>query len=602
MKVKHPKSLRLKIIILNCTIILGSLVLLVAFLLFSMSSITGSYLQEDIDFFLQETGTNLETKTLFAEDIVLDLRKNSIILDFLQKQRLANEEILQEFKNVVNLYSDKNTDLVSAPFLTSVYLLNHQEEILAVHYYQQLFSQEQELSLKIANLYTQFKGNGNDVQFFSDEDSIHIFLTLYTNFMQNIGTVAFSLSKDTIFQLMKTTDRYQQTLWGLFNKYNQPLCGAENYLEQSKSNQQLLETIATPHSLTMNGQKYRYHTQNLRLGLKVVIAIPENQLMELIFQTIRSYLIYAIMLGVAIIGLSVLLILRLTIPLREIRKKITLVKEGQYDTKLPDYNSREFQEISSVFNQMTERINYLITEVYQKKLLLQEEELKFLQSQMNPHFMFNVLNMIAIKAQLDKNHEIHKMTTAFSRLVQASIYRKDKELVSLRQELEYVEFYLYLQCTRYDGSLSYKITLEDDSLMDCQVPKLCLQFIVENAVVHGLEPKSGGGTVEVLVSQRQGLLEMQVKDNGMGFGSTAGAEGLEGAIPLPLNLPSHQDQATHRHNGVGINNLHQLIKLLYGQEYGISIFSEAGKGTTVTILIPQLLVNTSNQEELCTKS
>lgn len=602
MKVKHPKSLRLKIIILNCTIILGSLVLLVAFLLFSMSSITGSYLQEDIDFFLQETGTNLETKTLFAEDIVLDLRKNSIILDFLQKQRLANEEILQEFNNVVNLYSDKNTDLVSAPFLTSVYLLNHQEEILAVHYYQQLFSQEQELSLKIANLYTQFKGNGNDVQFFSDEDSIHIFLTLYTNFMQNIGTVAFSLSKDTIFQLMKTTDRYQQTLWGLFNKYNQPLCGAENYLEQSKSNQQLLETIAAPHSLTMNGQKYRYHTQNLRLGLKVVIAIPENQLMELIFQTIRSYLIYAIILGVAIIGLSVLLILRLTIPLREIRKKITLVKEGQYDTKLPDYNSREFQEISSVFNQMTERINYLITEVYQKKLLLQEEELKFLQSQMNPHFMFNVLNMIAIKAQLDKNHEIHKMTTAFSRLVQASIYRKDKELVSLRQELEYVEFYLYLQCTRYDGSLSYKITLEDDSLMDCQVPKLCLQFIVENAVVHGLEPKSGGGTVEVLVSQRQGLLEMQVKDNGMGFGSTAGAEGLEGAIPLPLNLPSHQDQATHRHNGVGINNLHQLIKLLYGQEYGISIFSEAGKGTTVTILIPQLLVNTSNQEELCTKS
>ena len=602
MKVKRPKSLRLKIIILNCSIILGSLALLVVFLLFSMSTIIGSYLQEDIDFFLQETGTNLETKTLFAEDIVLDLRRNSILLDFLQNQKAASEEALQEFKKVVNLYSDKNTDFVSVPFLTSVYLLNHQEEILAVHYYQQLFSQEQELSLKIANLYTQFRGNGNDVQFFSDEESIHIFLTLYTNFMQNIGTVAFSLSKDTIFQLMKATDRYQQTFWCLFNKYNQPLCGAENYLERSKGNQQLLQTISQPHSLTMDGQKYRYHTQNLRLGLKVAIAIPENQLMGLIFQTIGSYFVYVAILAVAIVGLSILLILRLTVPLREIGEKITLVKEGQYDTKLPDYSSREFQEISSVFNQMTERINYLITEVYQKKLLLQDAELKFLQSQMNPHFMFNVLNMIAIKAQLDKNHEIHKMITAFSRLVQASIYRKDKELVSLRQELEYVEFYLYLQCIRYDGSLSYKITLEDDSLMDCQVPKLCLQFIVENAVVHGLEPKSGGGTVEILVSQRQGLVEMQVKDNGMGFGSAAGAEGLEGAIPLPLSLPSHQDHAAHKHNRVGINNLHQLIKLLYGQEYGISIFSQAGKGTTVTILIPQLLANTSNQEELCTKS
>ena len=91
MKTNHPKSLRLKIIILNCSIILGSLVLLVAFLLFSMSSIIGSYLQEDIDFFLQETGTNLETKTLFAEDIVLDLRRNSVLLDFLQNPKTANE-------------------------------------------------------------------------------------------------------------------------------------------------------------------------------------------------------------------------------------------------------------------------------------------------------------------------------------------------------------------------------------------------------------------------------------------------------------------------------------------------------------------------------
>ena len=116
MKTRHKKSLRLKIIILNCSIILGSLVLLVSFLLFSMSSIIGSYLQEDIDFFLQEMGTNLETKTLFAEDIVLDLRRNSILLDFLQNKKSANEDYLQEFKKVVNVYSDKNTDFVSTPF------------------------------------------------------------------------------------------------------------------------------------------------------------------------------------------------------------------------------------------------------------------------------------------------------------------------------------------------------------------------------------------------------------------------------------------------------------------------------------------------------
>lgn len=107
MKPKQGKSLRLKIIILNCSIILVSLALLISFLLFSMSNIIGSYIQEDIDFFLQETGTNLETKALFAEDIILDVRRNSTLLDFFQNYKPNTEEVLQEFRTVANLYSDK---------------------------------------------------------------------------------------------------------------------------------------------------------------------------------------------------------------------------------------------------------------------------------------------------------------------------------------------------------------------------------------------------------------------------------------------------------------------------------------------------------------
>lgn len=586
---RQPRSLRFKIIILNCSIIFISMALLVSFLLFSMSSIIGSYLQEDINFFLEETGTNLETKTLFAEELLLEVRRNSILMTFLLNQAPATEETTQEFKKVANVYSDKNTDLVSAPFLTSAYLMNQGGSILSVHYHQLLFTQEQELSARILNLHTQFRGNGRDVQFFSDRDHIHVFFTIYTNFMQNIGTMAFSISTETLRQLMKPTERYQQTFWCLLNKYNEPLCRVEEHILEREDLPPLLEVTPEPRSLQLKGQTYRSYTHKLRLGLKVAMAIPENQMMTLIFQTIGSYLVYTVLLSLVIVGLSVLLILRLTVPLREIGEKITLVKEGQYDTKLPDYSSREFQEISSVFNQMTERINYLITEVYQKKLLLQDAELKFLQSQMNPHFMFNVLNMIAIKAQLDKNHDIHKMTTAFSRLVQASIYRKDTEKVSLRQELEYVEFYLYLQCYRHDGTLSYHINLQDESLLDCQVPKLCLQFIVENAVVHGLEPKSGGGHLQIDVHQQEQLLVLTVQDDGMGF------ETLEGTIPLPLQLPCHQESHAYKHNRVGLNNLHQLIQLLYGQEYGLRIFSQREQGTTVTITIPQ------EREEPCTR-
>ena len=201
-------------------------------------------------------------------------------------------------------------------------------------------------------------------------------------------------------------------------------------------------------------------------------------------------------------------------------------------------------------------------------------ELKFLQTQMNPHFMFNVLNALALQAKIDGNDELSGKISVFSQLIQAKIYRSETEKVQIRQEMEYVRYYLEIQKFRYGDSLTYSVQVEE-GVEECYIPKLCIQLVAENAVVHGLEPKMGGGRVDITAGQRDGKIQITVTDNGVGFG-------IDGEVSLPLKTESGDKS----HNHVGLNNADSIIKLMYGKEYGIRIYSTAGEGTKVTITIP----------------
>jgi sensor histidine kinase YesM len=269
----------------------------------------------------------------------------------------------------------------------------------------------------------------------------------------------------------------------------------------------------------------------------------------------------------------------MTKPLKEISEKLSLVQAGNFETKLPGYGSLEFDEISVVFNEMTEYVNNLINQVYDKQLTIKEMELKFLQTQMNPHFMFNVLNTIALQARIDKNEDVFKMISSFSQLIQAKIYRENTDKVQIKQELKYVEYYLYLQNIRYGDRLQYRITIDDPSIEEMYIPKLCIQLIVENAVVHGIEPQTGNGLVEVHIYAEGETVCIDTTDNGVGFN-------VDGEIGMPLPVVPEKGSASDSHNQVGLNNAHHIIRLMYGEDYGIRIFSSIGKGTRVSIRIP----------------
>ena len=222
---------------------------------------------------------------------------------------------------------------------------------------------------------------------------------------------------------------------------------------------------------------------------------------------------------------------------------------------------------------MTSRIKSLIVDVYQAQLLQKESEFRALQAQINPHFLYNTLETINWMAKLNKMDDISNMVVAISNLMRISINNK-RCIITVSEELHYVADYLYIQHVRYKDRLKTLIDV-DPSLYGLTIPKLLLQPLVENAVIHGIEKKKSGGFIEVTGRRDANLLIFSVKDNGAGI--------PEEKLAHILEEKENQDQG---HTSLGLITVHRRIQFLFGFEYGLQIDSKPGSGTTVWVRLP----------------
>ncbi|GIP30134.1 hypothetical protein J23TS9_52640 [Paenibacillus sp. J23TS9] len=246
----------------------------------------------------------------------------------------------------------------------------------------------------------------------------------------------------------------------------------------------------------------------------------------------------------------------------------------------------EIEVISNEFNTMLERIHGLThqliqtnSELYESELEKQRIEFAYLQSQINPHFLSNTLDTIKGIAIVEGSKATYEMTGALSRMLRYSIKGGDE--VALGEELQIVSSYMKIHQLRFSGRISYEQSCPDD-LLQLAVPKMILQPIVENAINHGLESMGRGGIIHVEASQSQsGNLIMTITDNGTGIKPERLAE---------LNQILESDDALLSEH-IGIRNVHNRIRLKYGEPYGISLGSEPGKGTEIRISLPAIPFN-----------
>ena len=165
---------------------------------------------------------------------------------------------------------------------------------------------------------------------------------------------------------------------------------------------------------------------------------------------------------------------------------------------------------------MLDEIHSFHEDITEQKLLLKDSEIRALQSQINPHFLFNVLNAIAWKAEMSDNNEIYDMTIALGELLKATVKSKNDFAIPLSEELKYVKFYTYLQRIRFEDRISINFHI-DAGLDSYKVPVFCIQTLVENAYVHGLEPKESSGELNIYLYEKYEYLHISIEDNGIGF-------------------------------------------------------------------------------------
>jgi len=311
-------------------------------------------------------------------------------------------------------------------------------------------------------------------------------------------------------------------------------------------------------------------------GLTFIAGIPKKQVLSKLSESMHNYIWSIALIAFVSLAGAVLLSLRFTRVIRDLLRSIHKVKRGHYNTRMPTYKDVELNQLSTTFNNMTDEINYLIKEVYEKHLLIKESEIKFLQAQMNPHFLFNTLITIGYKAKLSKDETVYKMVTSLTELLQASIYSNSLAKVPIRQELEVIQFYLYLQKERFEDKLEYTIHIEDEAILDLLLPKLSVEPLVENAVVHGVEKKLGKGIIHIYIYRRNDSIYFEITDNGNGFEY------------VPRNWSNIENITMRKegHNNIGLINTHKRVKLIYGEAYGIDVESEFGAGAKVTLHIP----------------
>lgn len=324
---------------------------------------------------------------------------------------------------------------------------------------------------------------------------------------------------------------------------------------------------------TGNDGKLYSISRSEKTGWTVVDCTNVKELLSKSRQAQSVYVLTAIILVIVALLFSRFMARSITLPIQKLRDSMKKVQEGDFSVSDVVVDSKnEIGSLTKSFDVMTHRIHELMEQNVHEQEEKRKSELKALQSQINPHFLYNTLDSIIWMAEGKKNEEVVLMTASLARLLRQSISNED-EVVPIANEVEYARGYLTIQKMRYKDKLEFQIDV-DSSILYIPLIKLVLQPIIENAIYHGLKYKESKGLLIVKGFMKDGNAVLQVIDDGVGMDEETLAHIYD------------KHKVNYHSNGVGVYNVQKRLKLYYGDGYGITYESEKGKGTTATITIP----------------
>ncbi len=276
---------------------------------------------------------------------------------------------------------------------------------------------------------------------------------------------------------------------------------------------------------------------------------------------------------------------RITTPIQKLERSVNAIEAGDLDTEVYMGGSYEIRHLGRSIGDMARRIKALMQDIVAEHESKRKSEFDTLQSQINPHFLYNTLDIIVWMIENEQKQEAVRVVTALARFFRISL-SKGKSIITVRDELEHVRNYLTIQQTRFKNKFIYRIEA-DEGVMDLVSLKLMLQPLVENAIYHGMEFMDGDGEICVKAYRESKDLWFQISDNGLGM--------TEGQAASLLDEKDHV--SSRRGSGIGVKNVNERIRLYFGEDYGLTIWSEPDEGTTITIHLPAQIYTETTQKE-----
>ncbi|MBP7176493.1 MAG: sensor histidine kinase [Thermoclostridium sp.] len=324
------------------------------------------------------------------------------------------------------------------------------------------------------------------------------------------------------------------------------------------------------------------YTTVMNTGWKVITYVPLPELFRDAYALRRNIILLCVVTAILLSVLNLAIAMSFVNPINKLVKGMKMVQEDNQAVQIDDDRQDEMGFLNKTFNEMSREINHLVTWVYREQITRKDAELKALQSQINPHFLFNTLESINWMARLNNVPEISETVTDLSDLMEASIGRDDR-LITVKEEFGYSDKYISLLKRRFEDKIQYRSSIQQEA-EEVKIPRLLIQPLVENAVFHGIERLRGKGEISLDASIVEGSLVITVMDSGPGIDD-------EGLKDLNSKLSMGNDEyfktlTSQEKKSIGIENVNRRIKLFYGDSYGLKIESEQGRYTRVVVRLP----------------
>ncbi|BES63932.1 sensor histidine kinase [Gottschalkiaceae bacterium SANA] len=419
----------------------------------------------------------------------------------------------------------------------------------------------------------------------SKSDNNPIFILCYpiiNEQNERVGFINGSVNIKKFSEIVDTIDLYNGFTW-IMNT-NQDIYSIdatslrENYLSSnglaSIVHSNLTQSSGTVDLINMSNQDSTVFYSSIPYTEDwILCTMIENRMITAQTDSIIRYILYVgILLFIISIFLAVIVSNSIVKPIQSLKTNMIEVSHGNLQSYYDFHNTDEVSVLGQVFNQMLSKIENLINQVVHEQKQKRNAEFRALQSQINPHFLYNTLDTLQWKALEYDAFEVADLVNSLSRFFRISL-SAGNEYIPLAKEIEHVQNYLDIQQVRYKDKVNHTITV-DPVITQKMVPKLIIQPLVENAIYHGLKPRKENGHIEIIVSSDSGFLLIEVRDDGIGMNPQQLAH-------LQTNLANSVESDHY-----GLYNINERLKYAFGDDYQIRVTSLENQGTIVLLKIP----------------